>query len=351
MPRTRSSREAGKTGPADLNRHRYHLLQVNTGSPRTGAETEGPPASGLRVWLQRPRSQAIHALTRNRYNKKFGLSRCILSTMHKEKPYDDGGTSTWRRFLSCAALQLIVIFLFQSTVRGKDIDIPPRPSGPVADFAKVIDDATELKINALARTLWIEARFGLIVATVSDPGESTVEEYATELYEKWGIGTKSESEGVLVLLSMNPRRARIEVGYGAEGYLNDAKTGRILDTYGIPSFRTGAYSEGMLNVSLAVAAEVAREKNIRLRDIQPPGQVPEPGNAGPPSILRILFYLVAAIFLLGTRLGRTLLFWFIISGGGRRGGSGGFGGGYGGGSFGGGFGGGRSGGGGASRGF
>ncbi|MBN1760621.1 MAG: TPM domain-containing protein [Chitinispirillaceae bacterium] len=252
-----------------------------------------------------------------------------------------------RRGIPAAVLILNLIF---SVASGAD-NLPQRPNGSVADYAGILSAETESAITQLGEALWRQAGFGLVVATVPSLGDETIEGYATALYKKWGIGKKGGDEGVLILLSLDPRRVRIEVGYGAEGYLNDAKTGRMLDTYGLPNFKNGNYNQGMLALSAAVAQEVAQEKQISLTVPERYSRrVPEEGSR--PSPLSILFFIVIFIVLMSTRFGRSLLFFMLMSslmGGGRRGG--GFGGGFGGGGFGGGFGGGISGGGGASRSF
>ena len=233
---------------------------------------------------------------------------------------------------------------------------PARPSGPIGDYANIVDQSTRQEITTLAQALWEQAGFGLAVATVPTIGNSTIEDYAAGLYKQWGIGKKGSDEGALVLVSLDPRRVRIEVGYGAEGYLNDAKAGRLLDAYGIPYFKSGDYSTGLLAVSEAVAKIVAQEKGITLALPAVAGSMPEQAPLRAPGPLQLLIVAVILVLLLGTRTGRTFFMAMLVAsmfGGGRSSGSGGggFGGGFGGGGFGGGFGGGMSGGGGASRGF
>ena len=239
-------------------------------------------------------------------------------------------------FLGITCTLLLCISLFAQT-------FPPRPSGPVADYANVIDAPTQQKITTLAQALWDQAQFGLVVVTLDSLNAVTIEDYAAQLYKLWGIGRKGSDEGALVLLSLNPHRVRIEVGYGAEGYLNDAKTGRILDGYGIPYFKTGDYSPGLLGVCGAIGGVVAHEKGITLNN---PDIVTPSAQGSLPRISWVQLILIALVLalLLGTRFGRTLLVVFIASSflGGGRGSGGGFGGGFGGG---------MSGGGGSSRGF
>jgi uncharacterized protein len=230
---------------------------------------------------------------------------------------------------------------------------PERPSGPVADLAGVIDQPTRQKISLLAQSLWEQAGFGLVVATLPNIGNATIDEYAPELYKRWSIGKKGVDEGVLILLSLDPRKARIEVGYGSEGYLNDARAGRILDESGVPFFRKNDFSTGLLNVSIAVAEIVSHEKNLSLSLPQAVTPPPARYRHSKLSVFQTILILLVVLILMSTRFGRTLLWTMFLTGlmgGGRRGG-GGFGGGFGGGGFGGGFGGGSSGGGGASRGF
>ncbi|HMD67570.1 MAG TPA: TPM domain-containing protein [Chitinivibrionales bacterium] len=232
-------------------------------------------------------------------------------------------------------------------------EYPARPSTPVADFAGVIDQPTQQKITLIAQALWEQAGFGLVVATLPKIENATIDEYAPELYKRWGIGKKGSDEGALVLLSLEPRKARIEVGYGSEGYLNDAKAGRILDEAGVPFFKRNEYSAGLLNVAVAIAGAVSHEKNLSLAlpELQ---HAPLQFHFRRVSSLNTILFLIVLIFLLATPFGRTMLWTMFLMGlfsGGRGGRSGGFGGGFGGGGFGGGFGGGGSGGGGASRGF
>ncbi|HEX2959289.1 MAG TPA: TPM domain-containing protein [Chitinispirillaceae bacterium] len=250
-------------------------------------------------------------------------------------------------------MRLIYKFFFSlllvcSGVLAFSIDNVPKPSGPIADYAGIVDPGDKQQIYHIAQRLWVQAKIGIVVVTLPEIGDEPIEEVAARLYEKWGIGNARSDEGILLLVSLNPRKVRIETGYGSESYLNDAKVGKIIDTYAIPYFSNGRFSEGIRSTIMAVAASVGNGNgsNDELLDAEPKGAGPQV-----PSLFKIIFMILAVIFLLGTPIGRAILIAMILSGG--RGGyrGGGFGGGLGGGGFGGGFGGGRSGGGGASRSF
>ncbi|MBN1306377.1 MAG: TPM domain-containing protein, partial [Chitinispirillaceae bacterium] len=222
-------------------------------------------------------------------------------------------------------MKKILPLLFFTALPVCAAPLPARPQGWVGDYAAVLDAATVAAVSRISQALWEQTGFALIIATVASIGDESIETYAVKLYEKWGVGSKDEDEGVLIVLSLDPRRVRIEAGYGAEGYLNDAKTGRLLDQYGVPFFKSGDYSRGMLALSTEIARIVAAEKRVsltlpvnndahRVREEMP--------RASP---LSILFFLIIIIVLASTPFGRSLLFWLLLSSlmGGRRGGFGG----------------------------
>lgn len=244
-----------------------------------------------------------------------------------------------------------LVLLILSVCPAFSANIPSRPQGPVADYGSVLDANTEAALAKISQSLWQQAGFALVIATVSTIGEESIEEYASLLYEKWKIGAEGKDEGALVLLSMEQRKIRIEVGYGAEGYLNDSKTGRLLDNHCIPYLKKGDYSGGLLSLAAALAKEVEKEKGIALSVPVADYRQINQEQAVQLSPFQLIFILIILVLLLSTRFGRSLLFWMIISSmsdSGRR--RGGFGGGFSSGGFG-GFGGGLSGGGGSSRSF
>ncbi len=111
--------------------------------------------------------------------------------------------------------------------------LPAAGKDYVSDFAGVLSPETIATVDAECRDLETKAHAQIAVVTIKtiDPDKAgatpSIEEFATELEDKWKVGTKGTDRGVLMLLVMKPRRGRIEVGYGLEGILNDAKVGDI----------------------------------------------------------------------------------------------------------------------------
>jgi uncharacterized protein len=98
-----------------------------------------------------------------------------------------------------------------------------------------------------------------VIATVSDIGGTTVDDYSNRLFESWKIGKKDKDNGILILVAPNERRVRIEVGYGLEGVLPDAKSGRVIDEYMLPEFRAGSYSKGITKGTQIIMQLIAGE--------------------------------------------------------------------------------------------
>ena len=143
----------------------------------------------------------------------------------------------------------------------------------VNDYAKIL--SSETKEYIINTNIELQKKIGaqIVVVTVSSLGGQSIEEYATELFRKFGIGDKNKNNGVLLLCSTGDRLFRIEVGYGLEGRLTDGKTGRIQDKYIIPYLKNDNYNEGIKNGFSAVLQEVCKEYNISISEAQKPEEV------------------------------------------------------------------------------
>jgi len=71
-----------------------------------------------------------------------------------------------------------------------------------------------------------------------------------------GIGKKGKDNGVLVLVAMEERDWRIEVGYGLEGYITDIESDKAATDYLVPKFQEGEYGEGFAYTVIALAQEI-----------------------------------------------------------------------------------------------
>jgi uncharacterized protein len=249
----------------------------------------------------------------------------------------------------------IVVLIFAPSVvlTAESVSTLPAPTGYVNDFAGVLSPSTKSNIENLCTQVDHQAHAQIAVVTIKTlDNDEPIEDFAVALEEKWKVGRKGTDRGVLMLVVMNPRKYRIEVGYGLEGILNDAKVGDI-GRMMVPSLRQNDYNTGITVGVQQIARVIAADAGVTLNLAEPVHQyhrqqAPAQINfmellLGGGAVLLILFFLAKTgnmgliFFLLGSLMG---------GGGGNRGRRGGDGD-SGGGGFG-GFGGGSSGGGGAS---
>jgi uncharacterized protein len=225
------------------------------------------------------------------------------------------------------------------------------PTDYVNDFAHVLDSATIAQLDNICQQLDQKAHSQIAVVTVNSLDGSDIESYAVDLFKQWGIGSKATDHGVLILLAVQDRKYRVEVGYGLEPILPDGKVGGF-GREAVPLLRQSDYNGAVSLLTSRVADVIAQDAGIQITGARP--LVPAQPTAPPQRQLsgkQLLILGVILLIVLLTPL-RKVLFWMLLFGGGGGGGYGGGGGGFGGGGGGfGGFGGGSSGGGGASGGW
>jgi uncharacterized protein len=264
-----------------------------------------------------------------------------------------------------ALLSSVLLLLLASGGSATAQELPTLTQ-PVTDLAHVIDAESATLLDQRIRALQAATKDAIAVATVdSFAPYASIEEYAVHLFERAGIGTRENDNGVLIVLAVRERRVRIEVGYGLEEFITDGFAGDTIRQAMLPAFRNGQYGPGLLAGTTRVIQRIAQARGVTVSGV-PAAAPPRPHVQLAPS--QIIFIIIVIIFIInsirrggggsgltggGRYGGRTWSGWHGGLGG-FGGGFGGFGGGFGGGGGGGGFGGfggGRSGGGGASGGW
>jgi len=240
-----------------------------------------------------------------------------------------------------------ILFCVLTAAAAHAQEPPPELTQPVNDFANVVDPESARDIEALIRSLQQATGDVVVVATVDTVAPyADIREYAVKMFENRGrgIGERGRDNGLLILLAVQDRQVRIEVGYELEQFITDAFAGETSREAMVPSFRRGDYGEGLLAGTSRIINRIAQGRNVTLQGVRPEPRrrVVQPGSGG--GWIVALFVLFLIINLIAGRMrGRRR---FRGGWGGRGGWSSGvgpFGGGFGGlgrgGGFGGGFGG------------
>jgi len=213
----------------------------------------------------------------------------------------------------------------------------------VVDDANILSAETEAQLVTLFESLESQTSAEMAVVTVNSLEGQDIESYSIELAHN-NLGKADKDNGLLILIAVDDRKYRIEVGSGLEGDLNDAKVGRIARTHFVENFRANNYDAGILLASKDIANIIAGDELTIQKYSQPIKRVPIQAYIYFGFfILMFIFTLIASIRRYKTKASSSDIFlaWVIADmftrrgRGGLGGGMGGFGG-FGGGGFGGG---------------
>lgn len=143
---------------------------------------------------------------------------------------------------------LVLVWLPAAALTTKDIDnihVADRTRF-VSDMAGAMSAPARARADSLLQSIWRQTSAEPVVVIVPSLDGEDIDDFATRLFSDWGIGKDDRDSGVLMLISINDRKAVIRTGYGAEGVLPDVVCGRIIRNEMAPRFREGDYDGGIL---------------------------------------------------------------------------------------------------------
>ncbi len=143
-------------------------------------------------------------------------------------------------------------------------EIPAVPSQYVVDLAGIVDDATKARLNSSLQELEEKTTAQMVILTVPGLNGESIEDLSLRTAEKWKLGQKGKDNGVLLIISLQDRKYRFEIGYGLERILPDSLVGSIGRSYLVPNFRSGNYSKGISDTAFAVINTIAAAEGITL---------------------------------------------------------------------------------------
>ena len=123
------------------------------------------------------------------------------------------------------------------------ITLPPKPDHYVTDRAGVLPadrvEAIDAKLKAFEQSTSTQL---IIYVDKKIPDGTTLEEMGAQAIREWGVGQKGKDNGAIVFIFTDDRKMRIEVGYGLEGSLTDARARLITSELMKPKIRAGDYA-------------------------------------------------------------------------------------------------------------
>jgi len=144
-------------------------------------------------------------------------------------------------------LLAISCFIFSHTLQTLAQEIPKKPSPAifVNDYANILNHSETQELEQKLMAYNDSTSTQIVVIIVSSLKGFTPEEYSMAFAEKWQIGQKEESNGLIIFLAMKEKAMRFEVGDGLEYIITDAVSGRILRKQMIPYFKKRQYYQGI----------------------------------------------------------------------------------------------------------
>ena len=135
---------------------------------------------------------------------------------------------------------LFIIFPFSAGA----LDVP-QLKGRVNDYASILSPETAQKLEVALSAIESSDSTQIVVLTIPSLEGEVLEEFSIKVAEAWKIGQNNLDNGVILLVSKNDRKLRIEAGRGLEGKLTDLISGRIIRSEIIPKFKEGDFNGGI----------------------------------------------------------------------------------------------------------
>ena len=191
--------------------------------------------------------------------------------------------------LAAAARAAAALLLFAvPSLHAQELVAVPALTAPVTDVAGLLKPDQSAALDAKLRAFEQSRGSQVAVLVVPSTQPEDIEQYGIRVADAWRLGRKGVDDGAILIVAVQDRRVRIEVGYGLEGVLPDATANRIIEEAIVPQFRAGDYYGG-------IAAGVDR----MLRVIEGEA-LPEPAARSPaqeiPGLLHLLPFLFVAVF-------------------------------------------------------
>jgi len=139
---------------------------------------------------------------------------------------------------------VLCIFLVASSAYALDV---PILQGYVNDYANMISPSVKNEIEEELRAFEQTDSTQIVILTIPSLEGEVLEEFSIKVADAWKIGQKVKDNGVILLVSKQERKMRIEVGRGLEGRLTDLMSGRIIDLVIKPRFKRGDFDGGFVS--------------------------------------------------------------------------------------------------------
>ncbi len=188
--------------------------------------------------------------------------------------------------MKLAIISLLVLAIISSAaIPVLAVSFPQYQDKYVNDFAGIFSAGQTAQLRSLLGDVELNSTAEVVVVTIQNLSGMAPSDYATQLFNEWGVGKSSNDNGLLILYAKEENKLWATTGYGLEGILPDSKLGRLMDEYYVPQRDAGDAANGILLFTEQVAGII--EQNG--------GEVYSQGNIDPLNILVAIFVFVIII--------------------------------------------------------
>ena len=175
-------------------------------------------------------------------------------------------SSNTRSILNTAILFILGCTLFGVTASFAVTPQPPSaPDNYVVDLAGAIPADVKARLNTYLKELEQKTSAQMVILTINSLDGESIDEFSIGMaHNKWKLGQKGKDNGLLLVVAVNDKKYRIEVGYGLEGTLPDSMAGSLGRQYLVPYLRKGDYGSGIFNASLAIIKTIADAHGVEI---------------------------------------------------------------------------------------
>ena len=130
----------------------------------------------------------------------------------------------------------------------------------INDEAHIFSQNERDELLSLVQNFEQNSTTQIAIVTLNSLENKSIEELSLEIARGYKLGQKKDNNGVLLVVALNEKKVRIEVGYGLEGVLTDAISSQIINSVMIPQFKNGKMSEGVKDGVVAIIKVASGEE-------------------------------------------------------------------------------------------
>lgn len=154
---------------------------------------------------------------------------------------------------------LILLVIISSAVFTREV---PKLQGRINDYANILISADEANLENLLKQIEISTSSQIALLTIPSLEGENLESYSLKVAEQWGLGQKDRDNGILLLVAMQEKQIRLEIGYGLEPIMTDAKSGYIIREVIVPEFQKGNFYQGIASGLLMTGQIITKDYDI-----------------------------------------------------------------------------------------